>query len=108
MVTEVTKTCSCDICGGKDAESHSFFYDRRGDGAGSMDNEYYDIDLCAAHFAELVRIHGDPAYYRQRIVGRSAAMSYGFGVKSWAEMQEGIWEKMSAGEKKLWFDIAAL
>ena len=98
----VKKTESyCDICASEGAESHSFFYDRRCDAAGSMDDEYYGIDLCSPHFDELVRKHGHPKDHRQRLVGRSVARAYGSGVKSWAEMQVSIWHKMSSEDKEL-------
>ena len=104
MAKETTTTISCDICG-RGAESHGFYYDRRCDAAGSMDDKFYDVDLCQAHFDELVRKHGHPFQHSFRIVGRSDAIKYGSQVKEWCEMQQTIWRKMSSDEKALALEI---
>lgn len=100
MAKETVTTISCDVCG-ETAASNSFIYDRITDAAGSMENVYYDVDLCQAHFDELVRKHGHPKEHRLRLVNRSDAIAYGSKVKSWAEMQCTIWRKMSNEEKLL-------
>ncbi len=108
MVKEIRTSIRCDICGGGDAESHCFRCGRRTDAAGSMENVYYDVDLCTLHFGELVRKHGDPADYRQRLVGRSREIAYGSGVKDWIELQKVIWKKMTPDERNLALAIEAL
>ncbi len=101
MVVKTEKTVSCDICGAENAVSHSFVYDRVADAAGGMENLYYDIDLCSAHFAELVSKHGHPRDNRWRRVGKRATIAYGSGVKEWAEMQADIWPTMSKDDQRL-------
>ncbi len=108
MAKEIITTISCDICGGTDAGSHSFLYDRIADAAGSMEDVYYDVDLCTMHFGELVRVHEHPRGYRQRLVNRSRAIAYGSRVKDWIELQKGIWKKKTPEERKLALDIEAL
>ena len=41
----------CDRCGAKHAETIQVFIDRRMGAAGSMDDEYDSVDLCAACMA---------------------------------------------------------
>ena len=101
MVKRIVTDYICDICDKENSESHSFLYDRRMDAAGSMENEYYDVDLCPMHFSELVRKNGKPKDYRQSQVGRKRAMQYGYRVKTWIEMQKTIWNKMSRDERVL-------
>ena len=101
MAKTIITTCTCDICDREKAESHSFFYDRRMDAAGDMDDLYYEADLCPMHFRELVRKHGEPGNYTSYKAGRGEAMSYGSRVKSWIEMQQTIWAKMSGEERAL-------
>ena len=105
-ITTVT-TC-CDICKREGAESHSFFFDRRMDAAGSMDNEYYNVDLCSIHFREIVRKCGDPKKYSWSVVGRPRAIRYGSDVKEWIEMQKIIWSRMSSSEWSLALQIEGL
>lgn len=40
--------CYCDVCGKENAVPVSQFAERKADGAGSMENWYYTVDLCAA------------------------------------------------------------
>lgn len=47
-------TVMCDTCGNADARAVSYFVDRRMDAAGSMENEYETVDLCADHMASLL------------------------------------------------------
>ena len=108
MAKETVTTITCDICGMANAESHSFFFDRRCDAAGDMDNEYYDADLCAVHFGVLARICGDPSDYRQRVVGRSSAMSYGRRVMIWIKLRKVNWNEMTIDERNLALAIEAL
>lgn len=41
--------CDVDECKRENASQFSFFKDRRPDGAGSMENWYYQFDLCPMH-----------------------------------------------------------
>ena len=108
MAKETTVVINCDICGAAGAESHSFFYDRRCDPAGSMENVYYDVDLCGVHFAELVRKHGHPREHRVRLVDRSKARAYGIAAKDWIELMVAIWAKMTPDERSLALAIETL
>ena len=108
MAKTTVTTYSCDICNREGAKRHSFFFDRGMDAAGSMENEYYDVDLCPMHFRELARKHGTPKEYSQSRVGRKQAMKYGYGVKAWIEMQKVVWRKMSNEERRLALQIEGL
>ena len=108
LAKEIVTTIRCDICGNIDAESHSFLCDRMMDAAGSMENVYYDVDLCSIHFCEFVRQHGHPSDYSQRLVNRSLAIAYGSRVKDWIESYIKIWKKMTSDERELSLAIEAL
>jgi len=107
MVKKITEELLCDICGAE-AEGHSFFYDRRMDAAGSMENEWFDTDLCAIHYRELERVCGKRSEHRERGIGRRGAIQYGRKVKAWIEMQESIWSKMSSEDHILAMEIENL
>jgi len=108
MVKEVTEKISCDICGREGAEGHSFFYDRRMDAAGDMDDEFYDVDLCASHMRAVVVKFGHPWEHYSRSVGRSGARAYGRRVKDWIEAEMGVWKRMSVDERWLAVSIEDL
>ena len=106
MAKEVIEKIYCDICGETAEVSKSYLYDRRMDAAGSMENCWYDVDLCAMHYDELTRMAGpDTVSIRRQ---RGLAMAYGSRVKQWVEQQASIWKQMLEDEKRLWMDIESL
>ena len=108
MAKETITTITCDICGRAGAKSHSFVYDRRCDAAGSMENVWHDVDLCAIHFGALVLKFGHPREHSSRYQGREKARAYGVKVKAWTEAEAMVWEHMTPDERYLAISIEEL
>ena len=107
MVKEVTEVVRCDICGDSPAKRLGFAYERRMDAAGSMENVYYDIDLCVLHKYEVHRIIGTcDQSMKQKLRFMSRSERWDLRLKI-----EGIrraWRKMPAKEQELMKQILRL
>lgn len=108
MVKEVTEVVKCDVCGTSPGTHLSFPYDRRCDAAGSMENIYYDIDLCTMHKYEVDRIRENYNEKPKKITRYNMSASDRADLKDKIVMIQRNWENMSAGDQALAKEILRL
>jgi len=108
MVTKVTETKYCDICGEVAVICLDFIIDRRCDAAGSMEDVWYAVDLCALHRHEVsvrARQFVDPPsawvsishFCRSRHSDRHDRRQLSDHIK----MLKSIWKTMDMEDRKL-------
>ena len=108
MVKKIITIIRCDICDREEAKEFGFRYDRRMDAGGSMENVYYDADLCRIHADAVFHLHGHPDDYSERTVGRSKSLEYNSKIREWIEQQIDVWGNLSPDEKYLALTIEDL
>lgn len=108
MTKIVTEVVRCDVCGVKPAKRLCFPWDRIADGAGSMEDVYYDVDLCDLHWLEVHRLLANydeqPTRVSKQTMGRGDRRDF----KQRIEGIIGAWEKMSGEEQVLTKQILRL
>ncbi len=101
MVKEVTETIRCDICGVDPAERLCFAYEREMDAAGSMEDIFYDIDLCDLHWYEVHLLLVNYEQQPTRVSSRTMTRSSRWDLKQKIVGIRRAWRKMSADEQGL-------